>query len=132
MKKTNFRKNSRGAEAPLAPWLRRPCLTGHAMQIIRFKKKKIKLLTNKQQQSYQNTKNWKDKYGEDKNFVKLGTIVIIQRNTEVLGIAHLKYLTAILTAFLDLKYSAPNEIPIVFHTMDATIIITNNVNKKYR
>ena len=132
MKKTNFRKNSRGAEAPLAPWLRRPDLTGHAMQIIRFKKKKIKLLTNEQQQSYQNTKNWKDKYGEDKNFVKLGTIVIIQRNTEVLGIAHLKYLTAILTAFLDLKYSAPNEIPIVFHTMDATIIITNNVNKKYR
>ena len=102
------------------------------MQIIRFKKKKIKLLTNEQQQSYQNTKNWKDKYGEDKNFVKLGTIVIIQRNTEVLGIAHLKYLTAILTAFLDLKYSAPNEIPIVFHTMDDTIIITNNVNKKYR
>ena len=132
MKKTNFGKNSRGAEAPYSPWLHRPCLTGHAMQIIRFKKKKVKLLTNKQQQSYQNTKNWKDKYGEDKNFVKLGTIVIIQRNIEVLGIAYLKYLTANLTAFLDLKYSAPHEIPIVFHAMDATVIIKNNVNKKYR
>ena len=50
------------------------CLSEHEMEIINLKKKKIKLLTKEQQGSYENA--------------KLGIIVIIQRNTDVLRIAY--------------------------------------------
>ena len=53
-------------------------LTGHAMKIINFKKKKTKLLTKEQQESFENIKicyNCKDrcenKYLEDKKYSKV-------------------------------------------------------------
>ena len=59
------------------------------MKIINFKKKKIKLLTNKHQKSYQSSKTCyiyqekcEDKRGKDKNVVKFWTIVILQGNIE--------------------------------------------------
>ena len=41
------------------------CLREHAMEIINFKKKKMKLLTNKQQKSCENTKICKEKFGNN-------------------------------------------------------------------
>ena len=65
-------------------------LREHATKINKFEKKKMKLLTNEQQNWNQNSKICyicKEKF-EDKNLkiniVKLGTIVIIQENIEVL------------------------------------------------
>ena len=66
------------------------------MKKINFKKKKMKLLTNKQKESYEKMqksaifvkKNLKINLQKIKNFVKLGTIVIIQENIEVLHIEH--------------------------------------------
>ena len=65
------------------------------MEIINSKKKKMKLLTKEQQESYANTKicyickkKFENKYVKDKNIVKLEIIVIIQRNIEVLRIAY--------------------------------------------
>ena len=55
---------------------------------------KMKSLINEQQKSYQNgkicyifLKRLQDKHAKDKNIVKLGTITIIQVNTEVLHMA---------------------------------------------
>ena len=70
-------------------------LREHEMEIISFKKKKKKLLTNEQQKSYKSAeicyicqeKFVKINELKIKNIVKLGTIVIIQVNIEVLHIA---------------------------------------------
>ena len=70
-------------------------LREHALEIISFKKEKLKLITKEQQKSYKNGKNcyiWKEqlryKYAKDKNMVKLGIIVIIQGNIEMLCITY--------------------------------------------
>ena len=68
----------------------------HAMKIINFKKKKMKLLTKEQQQSYQMRKsvifvkkNLNINMWKMKNIVKIEIIVIIQGNIEVLRIAYI-------------------------------------------
>ena len=60
------------------------CFREHAMEVINFEKKKMKLLTNEQQESNQNSKvgyfskkNLKRDMLQIKNIVKLGTIVIM-------------------------------------------------------
>ena len=65
------------------------------MKIIKFKKKKVKLLTKEQQESYENPKicyifkeKLENKYLKDKNIVKLEIVVIIQENIQVLHIAY--------------------------------------------
>ena len=67
------------------------------MELINFKKKKMKLLTNEQQKSYENSKICYYIYLKEtlkinmlkiKKNVKLGTIVIIQVNIEVHNIAY--------------------------------------------
>ena len=65
------------------------------MKIINFKKKKLKLLTKEQQESYENAKIYyickdifeKKTFEDKKNIVSLEIIVIIQGNIEVLYIA---------------------------------------------
>ena len=71
-------------------------LREHALEIISFKKEKMKLITKELQKSYQNAKNCyickeklRDKYAKDKNMLKLGIFVIIQGNIEVLRIAYI-------------------------------------------
>ena len=69
------------------------------MKIINFKKKKLKLLTKGQQESYENTKighickrKIENKYLKGKKIVNLEIIGIIQENKEVLPITfNLKY-----------------------------------------
>ena len=65
------------------------------MKIINFKKKKMKLLTKEQQESYENGKicyickeKFENKYLKDKKIVKLEIIVIIQGIMEVLRMAY--------------------------------------------
>ena len=61
-------------------------LREHAMKIINFGKKKIKLLTKEQQESYKNVKIcyiYKEKFG-NKHIIKLEIIAIIQESIEVL------------------------------------------------
>ena len=69
-------------------------LREHEMKIINFKKKK-KLLTKEQQESYENAKNcyickkkMKINIWKIENIVKLDIIVSIQENIEVLRIAY--------------------------------------------
>ena len=60
------------------------------MEIINFEKKKMKSLTKEHQKSYKNAKKCyvcKEKL-KIKNIVKLGTILIIPVNIEVLHIAY--------------------------------------------
>ena len=71
-------------------------LRERTINIINFKKKKMKLLTNEQQESYKNAntvmfakKNLKTNLGKIKNIVKLEIIAIIQGNIEVLHIAYI-------------------------------------------
>ena len=66
------------------------------MKIINFKKKKMKLLSKEQQESYGNLKicyncneKLENKYLKLKNITKLEIINIIQGNIEVLHIAYL-------------------------------------------
>ena len=70
-------------------------LTEHAMKIINFKKKKMKILTKEQQKSYENGKicyiskeKFENKYSKENNIVKLEIIVIIQGNIKLLHIAY--------------------------------------------
>ena len=70
-------------------------LRKQVMKIINFKKKKLKLLTKGQQESYENTKighickrKIENKYLKGKNMVNLEIIFVIQENIEVLCIAH--------------------------------------------
>ena len=67
----------------------------HALKVINFKKKKMKLLTKEQHESYENTKIcyickeiFENKYFKDNKYRKVKIIVIIQRNIGVLGIAY--------------------------------------------
>ena len=67
----------------------------HALKVINFKKKKMKLLTKDQHESYENTnicyickEKFENKYLKDNKYRKVKIIVIIQRNIEVLGIAY--------------------------------------------
>ena len=62
-------------------------LREHTMEIINFKKKKMKLLTNQVQESYKMQK-FEDKHAKDRNITKLVTIIIIQVNVEVLHKAY--------------------------------------------
>ena len=66
-------------------------LTEHAMKIINFKKKKMKVLTKEQQKSYENGKicyiskeKFENKYSKENNIVKLEIIFIIQGNIKLL------------------------------------------------
>ena len=84
-------------------------LREHAMKIINFKKKKMKLLTKKQQESYENAKicfickkkienkYWKDKYRK------------VRDHCHYVG----EYRVAA-HSICNLKYSVPKKIPIVF------------------
>ena len=70
-------------------------LREHAMKIINFKKKKMKLLTKEQQKSYENAKifyickeKFENKYLKIRNIIKSEIIVIIQEYIEVLHIAY--------------------------------------------
>ena len=70
------------------------------MKIINFKKKKMKLLTKEQQESYENAKIYyickdifeKKTFEDKKNIVSLEIIVIIQGNIEVLYIAQVQHM----------------------------------------
>ena len=70
------------------------------MKIINFKKKKLKLLTKEQQESYENAKIYyickdifeKKTFEDKKNIVSLEIIVIIQGNIEVLYIAQVQHM----------------------------------------
>ena len=70
------------------------------MKIINFKKKKMKLLTKEQQESYENAKIYyickdifeKKTFEDKKNIVSLEIIVIIQGNIEVLYIAQVQHI----------------------------------------
>ena len=70
-------------------------LREHAMNISNFKKKKMKLLTNEQQKHFKTKKpvilakkNLKINIIQIVNIVKLGTIVIIQENIEMMRITY--------------------------------------------
>ena len=70
-------------------------LTEHAMKIINFKKRKMKILTKEQQKSYENGKicyiskeKFENKYSKENNIVKLEIIFIIQGNIKLLYIAY--------------------------------------------
>ena len=70
-------------------------LREHAMKMINFKKKKMKLSTKEQQELYEMQrsvifarKNLKINIWKIKNIVKLEIIVIIQENIEVLHMAY--------------------------------------------
>ena len=70
-------------------------LREHAMEIIHFKKKKMKLLTIEHQEPYENSKvcyicnkKFKDKHAKDKKYRKLGIIFIVHVNIEVVRIAY--------------------------------------------
>ena len=86
-------------------------LREHAMEIINFKKKKMKLLTNKQLKSYENAKIYyickemfEDKHAKDKKYCKVRDH--FHYTSEYRGAAH---------NICNLKYSVPKEITIVFH-----------------
>ena len=72
------------------------CLKKHTRKKISFKKKKMKLLTNEQQESYENRKichickdKFEDKYTRIKNIIKSEiTDIIIQMNIEALQIEY--------------------------------------------
>ena len=70
-------------------------LREHEMEIVNFKKEKMKLLTNKKQKSYQNAKacyiykgKIEDRHVKDKNYHKVRDMAIIQEKIEVPQIAY--------------------------------------------
>ena len=86
-------------------------LRKHAMKVINFKKKKLKLLTKEQQQSYENAKicyickeRFENKYLKDKKYLKVRDH--FHYTGEYRGAAH---------SICNLKYSVPERIPILFH-----------------
>ena len=88
------------------------------LETINFKKKKMKLLTNEKQTSYANAKMCYiseeeifDKHAKDKKYCKVKNHCHCAG--EYRGNAHSKS---------NLKYSVPKEIPIVFFTIDLTMI----------
>ena len=83
----------------------------HAMKIINFKNKEIKLLTNKQKQMYENAEvcyicneKFEDKYIKDKKYCKV--IDHCHYISKYKGAAH---------SIRNLKYNVPKRIPVVFH-----------------
>ena len=85
-------------------------LRERAMKIINFKKKKMKLLTKEQQESYENAKicfickkKIENKYWKDKKYRKVRDHC--HYAGEYRGAAH---------SICNLKYSVPKKIPIVF------------------
>ena len=86
-------------------------LREHAMRIISFKKKKMKLLTNEQQESYGNEKicyickeKTKDKHVKDRKYHK------VRDHSHYTGECRGASFT-----IGNLKYSAPKKIPKAFH-----------------
>ena len=84
-------------------------LREHAMKIIKFKKKKIKLLTKEQQESYENakiyyicTEKFENKYVKDKKYCKVKDHC--HYTGEYRGAGH---------SICILKYSVPKKIPII-------------------
>ena len=84
-------------------------LREHAMKTIDFKKKKMKLLTKEQQESYENAKicyickeKFENKYVKDKNIGKLEIILILQGNIKMLGIVYVIHNIVYLKKFLQL------------------------------
>ena len=84
-------------------------LREHAMRIINFKNKKMKLLTNEQEKSYQNPKicyickgKFEDKHAKDMNYCK------VRDHCYYIG----EYRGAI-HSICNLKYNIPKEIPII-------------------
>ena len=85
-------------------------LREHTMKIIDFKKKKMKLLTKEQQESYENAKicyickeKFENKYWKDKKYCEVRDHC--HYTGEYRGAAH---------SICNLKYSVPKNIPIVF------------------
>ena len=85
-------------------------LREHAMKIINFEKKKMKLLTEQQKQPYENAKicyicikNFENKYLDD---IKYHKVRDFHYTGEYRGAAH---------SICNLKCSVPKKIPIVFH-----------------
>ena len=86
-------------------------LREHAMKIISFKKRKMKLLTKEQQESYENTKicyickeKFENTYSKDKKCRNLRDHC--HYSGEYRGPAH---------GICSLKYSLPKKLPIDFH-----------------
>ena len=86
-------------------------LKDHAMKMINFKKKKMRLLTKEQHKSYENVKicyickeKFKNKYLKDKKHHKVRDHC--HYTGEYRGAAH---------SICNLKYSIPKKIPTVFH-----------------
>ena len=86
-------------------------LRKHAMKIINFKEKEMKLLTNKQQELYENAKScyickqkFEDKYIKDKKYCKIRDH--FHHRGGYIGAAH---------GICNLKFSILKEIPIAFH-----------------
>ena len=86
-------------------------LREHAIKIINFKKKKMRLLTKGQQESYENAKicnicreKFENKNLKDKNYCKSRDDC--HYTGEYRGTAH---------SICNLKYSLPKKISIVFH-----------------
>ena len=83
----------------------------HAMKIINFEKKKMKILTNKQQKWYENAKNcyickenFEDRYAKDKKYLKVRDHY--HYIGEYRGAAH---------RICNVKFSVPDEILVAFH-----------------
>ena len=83
-------------------------LREHAMKIIHFKKKKMKLLIKEQHESYENVKIYKEKLEnksvKDKKYRKVRDHSYYAG--EYRGAVH---------SICNLKYSVPKKIPIAFH-----------------
>ena len=86
-------------------------LREHAMKIIFFLKKKMKLLTKKQHESYENAKicyickeKFENKYLRDKKYCKIRDHC--HYKGEYKGSVH---------SICNLKYNVPKKVPIVFH-----------------
>ena len=86
-------------------------LREHAMKIINFKEKKMKLLAKEQQESYENARicyickeKFENKYLKHKKYCKVRDHCHYTR--EYRGAVH---------SMCNLKYSVPKKIPIVFH-----------------
>ena len=94
-------------------WMKTFCgfLREHAIEIINFKKKKMKLLTKEQQESYENSKicyicreKFENNYLKDKRYRKVSDHCHYTGEYRVAG-----------HSICNLKYSAPKTFPIVFH-----------------
>ena len=102
-------------------------LREHAIKIINFKKKKMKLLSKEQQESYESAKIcyickeiFENKYLKDKKDRKVRDHC--HYAGEYRGAVHSK---------CNLKYSVPKKIPIVFHAKKIPVVFHNGFNYDY-